>query len=114
MFFNNPHYDFFIMSMELAHRALAEFYVENNYTHPYERANDYVDVGFKVMSDWLLFRKATVVPIFLYDVRYLIHETDRIRSEIQAGTAPSGVNGYWAGQPDSPAKEEILHWLGHH
>ena len=126
-FWDKPQYDFFIMSMELAHRCLAEYYVEKRYSHPYERANDdvhyaanvmqlpycsYRDVGFKIIKDWLLFRRATIVPIFTYDVRYLIDQTDRIRAEIQSGHAPSGVNEYWAGQPDSPAKEEILQWLG--
>lgn len=127
MFYNEPRYDFFIMSMELAHRALAEYYVENSFTRPYARANNDVHYaanilakpwswyhvqGFKITSDWLLFRKPTFITIFQYDLRHILQNSDKIMNEIKTGNAPSGANSYFATMPDSLTKTEMQHWLG--
>jgi hypothetical protein len=129
MFYDNPRYDFFIMSMELAHKALGEFYVENHWTRPYARANNdvhyaanimtepwcwYYEQGFKILSDWLLFRKPTYVTLFMYDVRHIISQSDRIAEQVRHGTAPTGPNPYWSAMPESQAKSDMLDWLGNY
>lgn len=127
LFYNDPRYDFFIMSMELAHRALAEYYVENSFSRPLARANNdvhyaanimakpwgwYYQQGFKVMSDWVVFHKPTYITIFMYDLRHILASSDKIMDEIKSGMAPSGTNPYWAAMADSNAKTEMLAWLG--
>jgi hypothetical protein len=129
MFYDDSRYDFFIMSMELAHRALAEYYVENHFERPYARANNdvhyaanilekpwcwYHQQGFKILSDWLLFRKPTYITTFLYNIRHLVQQSNTIRQQIQDGTAPRGVNPYWAAMPDSQARRDMIAWLGHY
>lgn len=129
MFFDNPQYDFFIQPMELVHKGMGEYYVEHGYPRPYDAANDiphlaanamappyaeWKTVGFKITSDWLLFRKATRVPIFMYNTKYLLEHTAELIAMIQAGTAPAGINGYWTTVPDSAAKKAVLEWLGHY
>jgi hypothetical protein len=129
MYYGDPRYDIPIMSMEAAHRGIGEYYVEHGFTYPYQRANDDIHYGanvfakpycwvyqqgFKILEDWLKFRKATMVPMFFYDLPYIVTQTDRIRAEIKGGTAPRGRNPYWAAMPDSKAKTEVLAWLGHY
>lgn len=130
-FFDNPYYDFFIMSMEAVHKGLADYYLDNHIPEPYTKGNDIVHLAanvmeqpyaswttkrFRLLSDWLTLRRPIEVPIFLYNTRYLVDHTDEIMAMIKNHTAPTGANQYWAAMPDTDAKNSMLHWLGieHH
>jgi hypothetical protein len=129
IFFDDPNYDFFIMSMELVHRGMGEYYLENKYPEPFKKANDIPHFAanimqepyaswrtkkFKLLSDILTLKRPVKVPIFIYNTQYLLNHTDELVAKIKKGTAPTGANPYWSALPDSDAKSEIMDWLGHY
>lgn len=125
-FYNNPNYDFFIMSMELVHRALAEYYHELNDSNWLRKSNDLPHLAanamippyaewhtkrFRLLIDHFTLRNPIPVPIFIYNIQYLVNNDDDLISMIKNGSAPTGVNDYWSAFSNIEAKQAIISWL---
>lgn len=126
MFYDNPKFDSFIMSMELAHHAVYEYCVDNGIKYPYLVANDVVHyaanifkepyvkyeyVKYKEPLDWIKFKKPVEIPIFIYNLPYIIDERARIQKEIRDGLAPSGIHEYWTTEDDIRIVNAIINFV---
>lgn len=123
MYWDNINFDSIIMSMELAHFAIGSYYndmtISNDLIHYAANMNiepyvTWIRYRYLTKTDWLLKRPATYIPIFVYNFPYLIKEKDRIMKEVINGTAPRGVNPYWAGSNGTPMPKALVEYLEHY
>lgn len=132
LFYNDFRFDSFIISMELAHHALLEYYGELGDIDAKRKCNDIIhyaaNLGKEPLVYWrtakikepfsiisrLLGIKTVPVPAFYYNIQALIKDGDNIMNLVRNHLAPNGVNPYWSAMPNTAAKADILRWLSQH
>lgn len=127
LWFDNINYDSIVMSMELAHFAIWDIYadmkVSNDLIHyaanvgrePYVK---WVKVKYRTLQDAILKKPGVEIPIFIYNLPYLIKEKARIMNEVISNKAPKGSNPYWSGSNGGTnmhgLPKELLEYINHY
>lgn len=144
-FFDDWRFESIVPSMEIGHHMMGEYYEDLDFAHYWKLMNDLIHYAANVGTepyvttryytlyapfDWkhiplgsryeqlkrLITLNSYRVPIFLYNMQYLINERRRIVEEIQQGNAPKGTNQYWSegDQWSTKTGKRILDFVQHY
>ncbi len=138
MYFGEWRFESVVISMELAHHAVLQFYrplpdrmrLSNDLVHyaanigrepyvywkpiRYVKPFNYHGMKLSEIKSYIV-TNSTMIPIFLYNIPYLIENKTRIMTEVVNGTAPKGINPFWSeGLDHIPSVRQIIEYMNHY